>query len=501
MNTNKISRLFTQSLIKIKNNKPQSDIKDQDIKKVIATLGDELGKTSKNNQESEFGLKTKLIEIINVIKTAPDANSGASIFGYGTTNAEENLFLLESAIGDSRLAISTNTFSNLIDIIKQSKFDLSKTNSRSYFHETEKKEKEIIKTTRVLTSKTTTLYPELKIANIPIKKSAFKTISNNGDAGTGYPNSCGAIAVYDAFNQKKVKEVSNSKRLEFARCFKDETYKKAQQIIKFCNDLCLADKDLNNDAETTELKNKGLSEAINDTGIQINQLILSENDIRTLANKTIQYSTESNKKICNFYNQWKTFEKLPELIKNIYGDHAVNYVRERLLINKEAIEKDIKEKQEIINKKITTKDPQQITKYNKTFIYKYQSENALKEITTLLDKIESTQFENVSTEDLFEIYKCTDHCFSPAAIYDIETLVNENQIAEKKQLFNSSYKRQQLSNAQIGIGLAKYGYVLDSIEQKNRTTQIVTYKNISNPEQNIQIVHFPGHWEALNIGG
>ena len=141
------------------------EISDATIKDAIGNLGSELQKLSP--KDAEYGtlsnIRSSLTSLVKTIKGSKDSNSNASIFNPGTTKAEENLFLLKSAITDAQ-EIPPDRKKVLINHVDKSLTELSKSNEQSYFSHTEEKEKAYLSSSRI-SARNPELYPEIKPNN------------------------------------------------------------------------------------------------------------------------------------------------------------------------------------------------------------------------------------------------------------------------------------------------------------------------------------------------
>lgn len=326
-------------------------------------------------------------------------------------------------------------------------------------------------------------------------RSNIETIHNNGDAGSGYINSCGAIAVYDAFKQNEnnahIISSCNLNRNEFARDFKDDLYQKAKNIVEFCDNIERLDENIKNEVSIRlSMQYKSILNEIDYSKK------LTPEEIKMFAEKDMECDAKSNKAICDYYGNKKVFDALQDLLKDIYGDYFVNYIKKCLQDKKES------KKQHIIDIKKELENNLKIETCNKKSISLYQTKQSLREFTQLIKKLSNpSSFPELQFEEWYLIYKSLDCCFSPRDIYDIIKMYDKEEVIKKKKLFDNFYKSQQLSIAQIGIGLAKYGYIFDNIVKTTRNFQeieIVSYKHVLNASI-LEIVHFPGHWEALKI--
>ena len=327
------------------------------------------------------------------------------------------------------------------------------------------------------------------------------TIRNDGNAGIGYHNSCGSLAVYDAFQQisQEPSSFNETKRLAFAKKFKDNIYNTSLDIINFHESINSADIKINKSADYILIRNKGIEDACKELNFLINNP-LSEEQIIQLADKTISYSNLSNEKFYKHYELEDTFKEFSALLNVLYGNYRNQFISSFLINNIESIKTHIT----TLNKDLLRlKNNIDSSEYNKTSIYKLESENTIKNLTELHEKINTNNIDiqTFNISELFSIYKSMNDVFDVISIYDIEDIDRTNMklIESKKQKYHNNYKSSTLTVAQISIGLSEYGFIHDSIlPLTNNYNKLVRYKHISKPEFNIILMHSPGHWESVD---
>ena len=158
---------------------------DTDIKKEIGEFGTTLQRNYSKSKSSEANISEHsqyAKDLIFRIRNAADAKSPASIFDAKTTKAEENLFLLKSAIEDAQIKCTTT---NLID---EALGTIAQQNNNSYFNNTEEKEKTIIKQARnnnISTPKAPELYTDIMKLPLTNTTIAYEIVQNTSAKRSG----------------------------------------------------------------------------------------------------------------------------------------------------------------------------------------------------------------------------------------------------------------------------------------------------------------------------
>jgi len=323
------------------------------------------------------------------------------------------------------------------------------------------------------------------------KTQSLETIRNNGIAGNLYLNSCGAISIFDALKQlpqidANVDNVDNVDRLEFARNAKDQCallVPKIEELVKLENDALTMRK-------ATE-RHK-LPEAFYPSN-------LSDDEITSYVAGRMLIEDTDEKSYKELLTKNKYLTKYKEAIQSIYQEFSLDYIKHIYSID---LYDNINSIKESLNELKLTHNP--TNKEMFLIIEKQVTLNSLEQKQKSIKLLKN--FNDISDDDIYNVYKIG-RLFSIHDIFDVNPNSREANVELEKARDNykNNYSNLELSNAQIGMIVGKYGFYHEyknDIPMDGGEKVIVTYKHLMNPNLEFKLVNYGysnknGHWEAV----